>query len=112
MKKKRDLSENKYMGDFKSWVSNRAVFVKCTTHAIGYYSPLKSKKILSYAKTGMNLEDIMPTSQSSKKIFVCFYLYKVLILVKIMETESGMDCRPKGLGSCLMGTEFQLCEMK
>ena len=83
------------------------------------YSAFKRKEILIYATTWTDLEDVMLSeiSQSQKTNTVLHHLYKILRVVKFIETESRMETL-KGYGrwgmeSCyLMGIGFQFCKMK
>ena len=58
-----------------------------------YYSALKRRKILTYAKTWVKLEDIMigDILLSYKKTnTVQFHLYEVFRIVRFLETESRL----------------------
>ena len=52
-----------------------------------YYSALKKKEILTYAKIWTNLESIM-LSEINQSQKIQFYLYQVPRIVKFIETES------------------------
>ena len=58
----------------------------------GVHSALKRKEILTYARTQMNLEDIMLSAigQSQKKQILYVPLYEVTRVIKFKETESRM----------------------
>ena len=59
-------------------------------HKMGYHLALKRKEILQYATAWMNLEDILPLSESArhrKTYIVSFHLYEALSVVKIIEAE-------------------------
>lgn len=55
-----------------------------------YNSVFKKKKILKYATTWMNFEDIMlkKISKSQMTNNIKFYLHKALRVVRFIETES------------------------
>lgn len=60
---------------------------------MGYYSALRRKEILSYAKTWMSLENIALSeiSQSEKDKYRLIHLYDTSQVVKFVATQSGTE---------------------
>ena len=84
-----------------------------------YYSALKRKKILQYATTQMNLEDVMLVKQAShiNTNTVWFHLCEVLRVVQTTVTERSVviarGWRMGGMGSYyLMGLKLEFYKMK
>lgn len=87
-------------------------------HTIEHYSALEMKEIMTHATKWMNLEDIMKEDSHKMANSGWAHLYEVFRVVKFIETENqivvarGLGQRKGGIGSCLMGTEVQVCMIK
>jgi hypothetical protein len=76
-------------GRCNSNVLYRSINKQTGIYTLECYSALKTKETLTYATTGMNLEDML-TERARHKL--CLYLilfYAVPTVVKLLETESS-----------------------